>query len=115
MRSREPETHDRKEIAHRSQLDYPPFTRLASLTYYHTSDNACQKEAERLKKELETEIASKGLTGVSLIGPAPAFVHRLRGRYRWQLIVRSADPTAFLRGIKLGRGWVVDIDPVGMS
>jgi primosomal protein N' (replication factor Y) len=67
-----------------------------------------------LRKQLEVESQAKGIGGLSFIGPAPAFIHRLRGRYRWQIIVRGPDPSSFLSQLELSRGWVVDIDPVGL-
>ena len=56
----------------------------------------------------------KGIDDLNIIGPAPAFIHRLRGRFRWQLIVRSPDPSTFLSEIAIPQGWTVDIDPVGL-
>ncbi len=103
-----------REIAYRRQLHNPPFTRLASLVYSHTSDALCQREAERMKRLLSEEIDSVGIADLSLIGPAPAFVHRLRGRFRWQLILRGSDPAALLSRVPIPQGWTVDIDPVGL-
>jgi len=103
-----------KEIAYRRQLHNPPFTRLACLTYSHTNDALCQRAAERMKRILIEERDSKGIASLSLIGPAPAFIHRLRGRFRWQLILRGADPAVFLSQIPIPQGWTVDIDPVGL-
>jgi len=103
-----------REIAYRRQLRNPPFTRLASLVYSHTNDAFCQREAERMKRLLIEEMESKGISDLSLIGPAPAFIHRLRGRFRWQLILRGSDPSAFLSQIPIPQGWTVDIDPVGL-
>lgn len=103
-----------KEIAYRQQLQNPPFTRLASLIYTHTNDALCQREAERMKHLLIEEIATRGIADISLIGPAPAFIHRLRGRFRWQLILRGFELSAFLSSIPVPRGWSVDIDPMGL-
>ena len=103
-----------KEIAYRRQLHNPPFTRLACLTYSHTNDTLCQREAERMKCLLIEERNSKGVADLSLIGPAPAFIHRLRGRFRWQLILRGAEPSAFLSQIPIPQGWTVDIDPASL-
>ena len=103
-----------KEIVYRRQLGYPPFFNLASLVYSHTNEGNCSKEAERLKKELETDSRARGTAGLSIIGPAPAFVHRLRGRYRWQIVLRGTRLQEFLGEIPLPRGWTVDIDPVGL-
>ena len=103
-----------REIVYRRQLNYPPFAQLASLIYSNTNQAACRKEAERLKKEMETQSLARGIAGLSLIGPAPAFVQRLRGRYRWQIVLRGTDLSSFLAGISLPKGWTVDIDPVGL-
>ena len=104
-----------REIAYRRQLHNPPFSSLACLTYSHTNDTLCQREAERMKQFLITERDSRGIADLSFIGPAPAFVHRLRGRFRWQLILRGSDLSAFLSQIPFPHGWTVDIDPVGLA
>ncbi len=103
-----------QESAFRRQLGYPPFQRIASLIFSHTNDILCQKEAERLKNELEQESQARGIAGLSFIGPAPAFIHRLRGSYRWQIILRGQDPSLLLAEVPLPRGWSLDIDPVGL-
>ncbi|UCB43827.1 MAG: primosomal protein N' [Dehalococcoidales bacterium] len=104
----------REEIAYRQQLHNPPFTRLASLIYTHTNDAACQKAAERMQQRIIEERDRRGIADLSLIGPAPAFIHRRRGRYRWQLVLRSSDPSAILSQISIPQGWTMDIDPVGL-
>lgn len=104
-----------QESAFRHQLGYPPFQRMASLVYSHSNDVLCQKEAERLKKELDQEGQARGITGLRLTGPAPAYIHRLRGNYRWQIVVCSPDPSLLLAHIPLPRGWILDIDPVGLT
>ena len=103
-----------KEIAYRRQLHNPPFTQLACLIYSHTNDALCQREAERLKRQLIDERDSKGIADLGLIGPAPAFIHKLRGRFRWQLILRGSELSAFLWQIPIPQGWTIDIDPVGL-
>jgi hypothetical protein len=36
----------------------------------------------------------------------------VKGRWRWQIVLRGHDPAALLSAISLRRGWVVDVDPV---
>ncbi len=103
-----------QEIAYRCQLHNPPFTRLARLVYAHTNDALCRREAERMKGLLNQEIDARGAGGISVIGPAPAFFHRRRGRFRWQLVLRGAGLPDFLSTIPFPQGWVVDIDPVSL-
>ena len=83
--------------------------------FTHANEERCRAEADRLKRELLTDVQAKGVAGLTIIGPAPAFAHRLRGRYRWQLVLRGRELSTFLSDIPLPRGWTVDIDPVGLA
>ena len=105
---------NKKELDYRRQLHQPPFTRLARLIYTHTNDGLCRREAERMKRALIEEKEAKGVADLSVIGPAPAFIHRRRGRFRWQLILRGSNPSAFLSEIPVPQGWTIDIDPIGL-
>ena len=104
----------RQEIAYRRQLRNPPFSRLASIIYAHVNDAVCQREISKMKSRLTEEINTRGLSGIGLIGPAPAYIHRRRGKYRWQLLVRGADLSALLSSINFTQGWTIDIDPVSL-
>jgi primosomal protein N' (replication factor Y) (superfamily II helicase) len=112
-------THDYRgfyaqEIDFRRQLKEPPFAQLASLTFVHTNDNRCREEAEKMAKRITAERDARGISALSLIGPAPAFIHRLRGRYHWQIILRGSELSVFLKNISFPQGWMIDIDPVGL-
>ncbi len=104
-----------KEIYYRRQLHNPPYSQLANFVYTHTNDQRCHQEAERMKGIIIEEKDSKGIADLDIIGPAPAFMHRLRGRFRWQLILRGSELSSFLADIPLPRGWTIDIDPVGLT
>lgn len=103
-----------KEIHFRRGLRNPPFTQLALLVYGHTNEYRSQREAERMKAQLVAEKDAKGIDNIDFIGPAPAFVHRLRGRFRWQIIVRGAELSAFLSPVRFPQGWTLDIDPASL-
>ena len=103
-----------KEINFRRQLKEPPFVQLATLTFVHVNDNRCREEAEKIAKRITEERDARGITDLSLIGPAPAFIHRLRGRYHWQIVLRGSTLSDFLKNITFPRGWMMDIDPVGL-
>jgi primosomal protein N' (replication factor Y) len=102
----------RRELPFRRQQVYPPFGRLVRLVY--TADDAARarEQARELAGALTRKIRSLGLPATGLIGPAPCLHERLRGRWRWQLIVRSENPHALLAGLILPRGWGVDVDPI---
>jgi primosomal protein N' (replication factor Y) len=103
-----------QEIEYRRQLHFPPFDRLARLLFTHTNDAVCRQQAERMRDLLQTEKDKRGIAGINIIGPAPAYLHRLRGRYRWHIILRGADLSDFLAPLAFPQGWTVDIDPVGL-
>jgi len=104
-----------QEIEYRRRYDYPPFGRFIRLVYSHPNDGLCRREAERLSHAILKEKEDRGISGLRLIGPAPAFAARLRGRYRWQLILRDGDAAELLSELTLPQGWIVDVDPVGVT
>ena len=101
------------ELEMRRQLAYPPYRRLASLVFRHTSEEAAQSAAKRLAGSLEARIRELGELRTDLIGPVPAYFRRVRGEYRWMLVIRASDPTRLLPD-ELPRGWTVDVDPVSL-
>jgi primosomal protein N' (replication factor Y) len=103
-----------KELAFRREQGIPPFMRLARLIYSHTNAASCQKEAERMQQLLREEIDCSGLPQSTIIGPSPAYIQRLRGRYRWQIVIRNPEPQALLSKVPIPQGWTVDIDPISL-
>jgi primosomal protein N' (replication factor Y) len=102
------------EMAFRRAHRYPPISRLVRLMCLRSANEAAQHEAEALHRMLTLKIARQGLADIDLIGPAPAFFARVRGRYRWQIVVRGRDPAALLRDLRLPVGWRIDVDPVSL-
>jgi primosomal protein N' (replication factor Y) len=101
-----------KEIEYRRQLGYPPFSQMVLLTYAHSNSAACQREAEKMREILLNQIARKGEPDIRIIGPSPAFIPRLRGRYQWRIFLCGLSLHAFLEDLVFSKGWTVDIDPV---
>jgi len=67
-----------------------------------------------MSQSILNEKERKGITNLSLIGPVPAFAARVRGRYRWQIILRGGELAQVLSQMALPQGWTVDVDPVGI-
>jgi primosomal protein N' (replication factor Y) len=101
-----------QEIGFRRQVHYPPFSHLVRFVYASSSSAACQREANALAERLHTLAEQMHLEDWSLIGPAPAFFQRMRGRWRWHLMLRATDPAPLLAALGTLPGWMVDIDPV---
>jgi len=80
-----------REIEIRRRLGYPPFTRLALARLDGPFEAAVAREAQRLTAALKREVERDGQlrSRVQVLGPAPAGLSRLQGRYRWQLLLKS--------------------------
>jgi primosomal protein N' (replication factor Y) len=100
------------EIRFRTVHGLPPFRRMARLLLRDPNNDRAQHQAHTLATALRGHIRQKALGATELLGPTPAFFSRIDGRYRWQIIVRSPDPTRLLTDFPLPRPWIVDIDPV---
>jgi primosomal protein N' (replication factor Y) len=103
------------ELDFRRTMGYPPFGELAVITTRHPDENEAMSQAQALKRRLKEIRDRKGRTGISFIGPAPAFVPRRYGYYRFQLIIKGHDVPDFLRNTGLPSGVSIDIDPLGLS
>ena len=105
-----------KEIAFRREQFYPPVGRAARLIFWHKKLETVEEQTRRMAIILQRRAEELGVwgEGTELLGPAPAPYARYRGNYRWQIIVRAADPSAVLRSIDIPFGWRIDIDPVSM-
>ncbi len=106
-------TFFRQELEFRRRYGYPPYRRMVRLVYSHHDEGRCRQAAQDLARLLQ-ERASAAQAGARLIGPAPAFIARRRGQYRWQLLLLARDVHAILEGLELPPGWAVDVDPVSL-
>jgi primosomal protein N' (replication factor Y) len=103
-----------RELGFRREQGYPPYRRLVKLTYEDVSLSRARAEAETLSQALRDLLTRQGLPTTDVIGPVPPFFAQLRGRHRWQILLRHPDPAEFLRGIPMPPGWRVDVDPVSV-
>lgn len=102
-----------QEIEMRRGHNQPPFSRLISLVYSHVNAEACRRGAEKLCRQLKAKKEWEG-SRTDIVGPAPMFFGRVRGRYKWQIILRGSVPSTLLDGVSLGQGWTVNIDPMSL-
>jgi primosomal protein N' (replication factor Y) len=116
-------THDVKaftehELGLRRELGYPPYSRLALVRFEAADDTLVRSEAARLARVARKEAG----TVVEILGPAPAPLTRLRGRFRHRFLLRTTD-RARLRVVLLALArtavdrrvrMAIDVDPVSM-
>jgi len=104
----------KQEIKYRAAFGYPPYNSIIRLIVSNLSEEKCSRQARLMANVLKQQIAVQGLAGLRLIGPAPAYLSRLRGRYQMQIIILGQQLQGLLKDIHFPAGWIVDVDPVGM-
>lgn len=105
-----------REMRYRHEYAYPPVRRMARLVYWDRKREKAEEMAQAMGEQLRQRLDTLGLDSRDslLIGPAPAFFARVRGQYRWQILLSAPDPGAVLRGMEFPFGWRVDVDPVSI-
>ena len=91
---------------------YPPFVRLATLTFFHRDE---QKAQEKMQKVLQ--IAQGNTYGVSVVGGGRAVVAKIKTQYRYMILLRSESVSALLKCVRELSGYEkceIDIDPLNI-
>jgi primosomal protein N' (replication factor Y) len=133
-----------EELSHRNVLDYPPAVYLIALLVSGTDERMVHDAAKacvaRLTdcclpsvagRKVAVEISSLSQSmgqpeRLIILGPVPSLVPKLKGRYRWQILVKSRDRDAGLNAVRLtvrdmertyqrrSIKFDVDVDPIEM-
>jgi primosomal protein N' (replication factor Y) len=122
-------THDyvgfaERELLERTVPPYPPHTRLANVVISSPDPDLAADTATSAVVGVDRWIALHPRAGVVRVGPAPAPIERLHGRWRWHFLLRSGSVRglgaicrAFLTGFEPPSGDVrisLDRDPVAL-
>jgi primosomal protein N' (replication factor Y) len=103
------------EMRYRREHNNPPFSRLIRLVHSHTNNATCESRAARLAEELRSAQRESDMANVEILGPTPPYPPRLRGRYRWHIVLRGREPRTLLDMVAIPQGWSVDVDPVTLT
>jgi primosomal protein N' (replication factor Y) (superfamily II helicase) len=118
--NQDPTLFYQQEFAFRRALAYPPFTHLISLRVSGISADRTRQAAAHWVERLK----ATGLLELTIWGPIPSAVARLRGKYRWQIIVKSSEADVARQSVQTtldeletrpglnGVKFEVDVDPV---
>ena len=109
------------EIETRGELNYPPYTTIINIV---SSDAQIRSAESRLTQLLAVikSVPTFKQAGITIDGPIPAVLSRLRGEFRWHLFIRSADREGMLSVVRealekvpnIRKYLSVDVDPVSM-
>ena len=86
------ETFYRAELEHRQALGYPPFGELTRIVV--SAEDAGEALAAGEAPGRGGPDGASAAGDVEILGPAPAPIARLRGRFRFMLLLKGADPAA---------------------
>jgi primosomal protein N' (replication factor Y) len=103
-----------REIAFRRAHGYPPLGRLVRLLFSGSRQDRCVRETGRIRALLDRAIARQGIADIQVIGPAPCFAQRARGRFRWALLLRGDRFARLLDRLELPPGWTIEVDPMDL-
>ena len=78
----------RAELPKRRILLYPPFVRMANVLVWGKDEPSVRTTAERLFTELGAHIRDFGGDGWSVLPASPCVLAKLRGVYRWHVVVK---------------------------
>lgn len=101
------------EIRERQRGHFPPFSYLLKLTCSYKTEACAVRAANKLASEIKGKFGDQK---IKILGPAPSFYERLRGMYRWQIVVRAVNHATlveianFVEQTSKGR-WAIELDP----
>jgi primosomal protein N' (replication factor Y) len=108
-----------REIMEREALGYPPFGKLVRIVLSGRDEAA----VGALLIAVAAAVRKRAGDSVSLLGPAPAVIAKLKNEYRYNLIVKAASPKALQEAVLTVRQNIkipktmrlaIDVDPVNM-
>ncbi len=101
------------ELPARKAFVFPPYADLAVLTRTDRDDARAAASAREAVESIAAGMLKEGIEGIRVMGPSPAFIHRLRGEYRWQVTLKGDRLERARHLSPRGKDWSYDIDPVG--
>lgn len=89
-------THDYQkfyaaESPQRAEYRYPPFSRLINIILRSKTENKPYAYGRELRAALQTELATRGFSEIEIVGPAPLPFFKLRGHFRWHVMLKVPD------------------------
>lgn len=107
----------KQEISHREEVGYPPFSKLVSLLIAGLEAKKVEKVAEDLERFLMKRLSE------GVLGPAPATIPKLRGEWRYRILLKGKDLKNIRRAVVETLGKIVipseikvavDVEPMNM-
>ncbi len=118
VKNYETEKFYEEQIKIRKKLNYPPFSRLAQIIVHDKNEEKCAKSADEARNHIDVLIKRENIKSIGILGPAPAPLSRIRGKYRYSIILKGtslSDLNYIAREMKTGiKGLEITIDPINV-
>jgi primosomal protein N' (replication factor Y) len=101
----------RAELPARKAFVFPPYAELAVLTRTDREDAKAAGAAREAAEAIAAGLLKEGIEGIRVMGPSPAFIHRLRAEYRWQVTLKGDGLDRARHLAPRGKNWSYDVDP----
>lgn len=106
-----------REIEERKTLNYPPFSQLVKIIFQDKNKEKSEKETGKIYQNiLSLQEENKNF---SVFEPQEPLAGKIRGKFRRQIVIKiknkkiSEQLGRLLK--KLGKGWIVDVDPISLT
>jgi primosomal protein N' (replication factor Y) (superfamily II helicase) len=86
-----------QELDGRVTPAYPPTVRLANVVFSGATEAGAANVATLATTWLHALLRSRPMAGVSIVGPAPCPVERIKNRWRWHLLIKAEHPADLTR------------------
>lgn len=125
-------THDyegffEEEIGFRRELRYPPFIHVVEINLRGRNEERVIKISNDLAAILKVvskrEFHETNNEPIEIVGPAAAFISKMRGQFRWNMLLKCKEPKEICNLIDLSLKEIksrssvtitVDVDPIGL-
>ena len=113
------------ELQFRKELNYPPYGRLAVLRLVAKNTSLGESTSELVAERAQSLIKkNENYKKISVLGPTVAPLAKLRGKYRYHLLLKTQAPShlsSFIRQLIGDGSWIpsgtkiqIDIDPLNL-
>jgi primosomal protein N' (replication factor Y) len=111
-----------QEVPIRQTLGYPPFSSMVRLVFRGPAEQTVGRFAEAVAERLLSALEDVA-PDARVLGPAPAPLSKLRGKYRFHTQIQGPDGRALREAIRQvsdglkppeGVQWIADVDPLDM-
>ena len=112
-----------EEIETRKELFFPPFSHIIKLNLRSRNEKMAESATHRLKEILLKRQASVKTKSFEIVGPAPSPIAKVRGFYRWNLLLKGKNRSMMAQSLKKmlegyrkpnGVFFAVDVDPMSL-